>query len=196
MSRTQNAKVRREAAKAQHRIILQASFTSRSSDVWTVGSQQPSPQIRPRMMNLQGQLSCLYSPRVKHLFPDQASELSAEDAASSKAIRPFATAGVFVCLFKALGQCKRALQAFTNFQGLTAHCNQKHHGQIITSVVQDPLEDGTRKIPCRRACGKMFASYSATNYHATGTRCPAPISTRSLSSNSMCLSPLVSFSFL
>jgi methionine-rich copper-binding protein CopC len=67
-------------------------------------------------------------------------------------IRPFESleAHTYTCPFKTIGACKRS-ETFSNFKALASHCHAKHRGLIVTPVEGDPLEDGTRKIPCRTA---------------------------------------------
>jgi hypothetical protein len=95
-------------------------------------------------------------------------------------IRPFESleAHTYTCPFKTIGACKRS-ETFSNFKALASHCHAKHRGLIVTPVEGDPLEDGTRKIPCRRNCGEMFASYTSAVAHAKGSSggCTKPVDT-------------------
>lgn len=90
-----------------------------------------------------------------------------EDAVS--AIKPFLFPAVRMCPFVAKGLCKHA--GYTKQRALSTHCRMKHkdeNGQpiILTTVEEDPLEDGTAKIPCRWKCDRFFASYHAANDHS------------------------------
>lgn len=50
------------------------------------------------------------------------------------------------------------------------HCDQKHKRMVFRLFAKDPLPDGTRKIPCRRGCGGLFAHYLTAVSH----RCSGP----------------------
>jgi hypothetical protein len=92
-----------------------------------------------------------------------------ENKDTASAIRSFLFPAVRVCPFVAKGLCNHP--GFTRQRALSTHCRMKHQGEnrkpiILTTVEEDPLEDGTAKIRCRWKCDRFFTSYYAANDHA------------------------------
>jgi hypothetical protein len=71
----------------------------------------------------------------------------------------------YICPFKTNGSCKKSM-TFRNLQALAAHIDNKHNGLILIPFEESVVPDGTKKIPCRKGCDRMFATYSAETYHA------------------------------
>lgn len=91
-----------------------------------------------------------------------------EQEVAVTAIKPFLFPAIRMCPFVAKGLCKHA--GFNTQRGLSTHCRMKHQENgnpiILTTVEEDPLENGTAKIPCRWKCDRFFASYHAANDHS------------------------------
>jgi hypothetical protein len=92
--------------------------------------------------------------------PDDQYQSDEEDVA----ICPFEPLDFYVCPFKILGQCKRS-ETFQTMKACALHVHKADPRHTIKTVDQDPLEDGTMKVPCQRLCGQMFARYSSAIYH-------------------------------
>lgn len=75
----------------------------------------------------------------------------------------------YTCPFKPTGQCRRS-ETFKNYENLAKHCDQKHKGMVLRPFAEDPLPDGTRKIPCIKGCDGLFAHYLTAVSH----RCSGP----------------------
>lgn len=75
----------------------------------------------------------------------------------------------YTCPFKTVGQCRRS-ETFKNYENLAKHCDQKHKGMAFRPFAEDPLPDGTRKIPCIRGCDGLFAHYLTAISH----KCSGP----------------------
>lgn len=101
-------------------------------------------------------------------------EVGAPLDTESTSFRPFEPLPphTYVCPFKAKGLCRRS-ETFSNYRALAAHCTQKHHGLTMSSYEEDPLPDGTRKVPCPRNCASVFASHDAAMQHAKKCSKPA-----------------------
>jgi hypothetical protein len=92
-------------------------------------------------------------------------------ASHSLPIVPFERFGLFGCPFCAY-KCKSKT-------GRNAHVRAKHENATPRKTVeQDPLEDGSKKIPCPKRCGAMFACYKTANFHSKlPAECPLPFPT-------------------
>lgn len=85
-------------------------------------------------------------------------------------LKPFAKRDVYICPYKAKGRwcVRRNGGNFSSFKGLCQHTDKAHFGgkEVLTPVEECPLQDGTKKIPCPKKCGRMFTSYQQANHHS------------------------------
>ena len=79
---------------------------------------------------------------------------------SASAIKPFLFPAVHMCPFVAKGLCDHA--GYTTQRGLSTHCRMRHKDEngkpiILTTVEEDPLEDGTVYPPAQASpiCSKL-----------------------------------------
>jgi hypothetical protein len=70
---------------------------------------------------------------------------------------PFKQPETFTCPFEILGECRKPAK-LKNTRSFALHVKQKHPGAIIETYEQNPLEDGTAKVPCPKLCGRLFSS--------------------------------------
>jgi hypothetical protein len=99
-------------------------------------------------------------------------ELGDSDDEQDFAIKAFDYPSWWHCPFAKEGKCP--YKGFGTQRGLAAHCKQVHKiessiAMLVSRFQENPLEDGTAKIPCRWGCGKFFSSYHAANDHAKNT---------------------------
>jgi hypothetical protein len=79
---------------------------------------------------------------------------------------PFKQPETFTCSFEVLGECPKPAKLKNARSVAPLHVKQKHPGVIIGTIEQNPLEDGTAKVPCPKLCGRLYSSHHVANDHA------------------------------
>ena len=95
---------------------------------------------------------------------------------ASPGFQPFGAKNIYVCPYVAIQKCDSAEEFFSTYRSLCGHvssCRQKDC--LASTYEEDPLENGTIKIPCARGCGEAFTSHQQANHHAKKpASCPMP----------------------
>lgn len=92
-----------------------------------------------------------------------------------EALKPFAHQAIYYCPYRSKGlpcshRKKGKLQAgeFGSLDGLLQHTDKVHDGGklVLTNYAESPFEDGTRKVPCPKKCGRLFRTHQQANHHS------------------------------
>lgn len=115
----------------------------------------------------------LYVNTIKAAFTSSAST-TPPTPVEEATIYPFEVKDSYWCPYMAAGMdCDHrkksgfAAGEMKSMDALKQHCFKAHDGGkvVLTPHTVSPLEDGTHKIPCPRACPRMFSSYNQANNH-------------------------------
>jgi hypothetical protein len=110
---------------------------------------------------------------------DISSSLAPDRSVTNQAppgFQPFRAKDIYVCPYVTIQKCHSAERSFNTYRSLCGHVASRHQEDCLPSTYdEDPLENGTSKIPCPRGCGEAFTSHQRVDHHAKKpSSCPMP----------------------
>lgn len=149
----------------------------KATDRVSIDGTRPTSKKQPLSADSPDSLFCGSGLKAIDDSRDSLENTHAVEANISETIRPFKHIDSYtlVCPFKAQGETCKSATVFKNLQAVAAHCNQKHARRIIVPFHDDPLQDGTRRIPCPKKCESLFTTYDAAMQHAKKCKSPDTI---------------------
>ena len=124
----------------------------------------PSSTVSERVAT--DQADSLPSTASEHLATNQTPDGVVTNQASPGS-QPFSAKDIYICPYVAIQKCNSAEKFFNTYRSLCGHVSSHHQEDCLPSTYdEDPLENGTSKIPCPRGCGETFTSHQQANHHA------------------------------